>query len=87
MAEVKDPVCGKTVDTSAAAGKESHQSKDYYFCSDGCRREFRRDPAHYTELALKDDPPYTVTEHMAAPRFGSAGSGGLENEPPRPIRR
>jgi hypothetical protein len=30
---------------------------------------------------LHPNPPYTSTERMASPKFGSAGSGGLENEP------
>lgn len=30
---------------------------------------------------LHPNPPYTVTKRMTAPKFGSAGSGGAENEP------
>ncbi len=27
------------------------------------------------------NPPYTTTGPITSPKFGSAGSGGLENEP------
>jgi hypothetical protein len=29
----------------------------------------------------RHEPPYTVTANFVAPKFGSAGSGGLEDEP------
>lgn len=31
--------------------------------------------------ALHPNPPYTTKKGVTAPKFGSAGSGGLENEP------
>ena len=39
----------------------------------------RRDPNEGDPL--HPNPPYTVTKRMIAPKFGSAGSGGAENEP------
>jgi len=30
---------------------------------------------------LHPNPPFTKTRYMTAPKFGSAGSGGAENEP------
>jgi hypothetical protein len=39
------------------------------------------DAARYYDRLERQEAPYTVTEGMAAPKFGSAGSGGLENEP------
>ncbi len=68
-----DPVCGMEVDPGTAA-QFTYQTRTYYFCSDQCLRSFREDPERH-------EPPYTATEHTAAPKFGSAGSGGLENEP------
>lgn len=78
MSLVKDPVCGMQIDSGRAAASETHQDVTYYFCSAACAGTFRADPDQYLE---RHEPPYTATEHMTAPKFGSAGSGGLENEP------
>jgi Cu+-exporting ATPase len=80
MSQVKDPVCGMSLDVEDAAGSTTYESHKVYFCSDQCRRDFETDPARYYDR-LEREPPYTVSEGMAAPKFGSAGSGGLENEP------
>jgi YHS domain-containing protein len=80
MPRVTDPVCGMEVDPGTSA-QATHESRTYYFCSEGCLRAFREDPPRFTPGLERHDPPYTATERMAAPRFGAAGSGGLENEP------
>jgi hypothetical protein len=41
--ETVDPVCGMTVDPTKATSVP-HGGQTYYFCSDGCRAEFLRDP-------------------------------------------
>jgi len=46
-----DPVCGMTVDPSAAAGHGSYAGVDYMFCSTGCRDDFAADPARYLRSA------------------------------------
>jgi YHS domain-containing protein len=73
MARESDPVCGMEVDSGTAA-QTTYHAHTYYFCSEACLRAFRENPERH-------EPPYTATEHTAAPKFGSAGSGGLENEP------
>jgi YHS domain-containing protein len=76
MDEIKDPVCGATVertDITTAYGEET-----VYFCSDTCRRRFEAAPQDYP--IERHEPPYTVKGQVAAPKFGSAGSGGLEYE-------
>jgi YHS domain-containing protein len=78
VSQVKDPVCGMMIDPESAAASTRYESQEVYFCSDQCRREFESDPARYYDR-LEREPPYTV-KGMAAPKFGSAGSGGLENE-------
>ncbi len=80
MARVIDPVCGMAVDPGTAA-QASFQSRTYYFCSEQCHRAFREDPEGHLRGAERHEPPYTATDGMAAPKFGSAGSGGLEHEP------
>jgi P-type Cu+ transporter len=47
-----DPVCGMTVDPSAAPASYVHEGKTYYFCCAHCREKFKTDPARY--LARKD---------------------------------
>jgi YHS domain-containing protein len=80
MSFVKDPVCGMQVDTDRPAATDTYQDVTYYFCSTACAGTFGADPGRYADVE-RHEPPYTATEHMTAPKFGSAGSGGLENEP------
>jgi P-type Cu+ transporter len=81
MEQAKDPVCGMTVDPATAAGRTTYESRDYYFCSDQCLRTFKAEPERYIG-DTQQEPPYTKSGWIVAPKFGSAGSGGLENEPP-----
>ena len=78
MDRVKDLVCGMMVDPETAPAMVTYESRELYFCSEECRRAFDADPEAYS---AKDEPPYTVTKGVPAPKFGSAGSGGLEYEP------
>jgi Cu(I)/Ag(I) efflux system membrane fusion protein len=62
-----DPVCGMSVDEgkAKAAGKTvEHGGKTYYFCSDGCVGEFRKDPGKYRKEAA---PPAKKEMTKAAP--------------------
>jgi len=81
MSQVQDPVCKATIDTETATAQVTHKSREYYFCSHDCRRAFQADPARWDYEVEKHEPPFTATKHMVAPKFGSAGSGGLEDEP------
>ena len=81
MSQVKDPVCGMMIDRESAAASTTYESQEVYFCSAECRRDFEADPGRYYDRLERNEPPYTVTEGFTAPKFGSAGSGGLENEP------
>lgn len=44
---VKDPVCGMDVDPKTAAGKSEYKGETYYFCSNGCKRAFDKEPEKY----------------------------------------
>ena len=47
---VIDPVCGMTVNVSAAEADGrtiTHEGRTYAFCRAGCRRAFEEDPASY----------------------------------------
>jgi YHS domain-containing protein len=80
MDRFKDPVCGMMVDPDSAAAHTSYESREIYFCSEDCKRAFQADPEVYA-AKIKGEQPYTVTKGVPAPKFGSAGSGGLEHEP------
>lgn len=43
----KDPVCGMDVDPKSAAGTATHDGKTYHFCSAGCQKKFKAQPAQF----------------------------------------
>lgn len=43
----KDPVCGMDVDPKTAAGKSEYNGQTYYFCSNGCKKAFDKEPKKY----------------------------------------
>ena len=44
---VKDPVCGMWIDPQKAAASVEHDGRTYYFCADGCRNAFEKQPELY----------------------------------------
>jgi P-type Cu+ transporter len=55
--DVKDPVCGMTVDPAKAAAAVEHEGTGFYFCCQGCAAKFRAAPEKY----LKPAAPPLVT--------------------------
>lgn len=51
MAQVKDPVCGMTVDASTARERATYEGKEYVFCSAGCKQKFQSNPQQYAKKA------------------------------------
>ncbi len=49
MAKVKDVVCGMTVDTETAPARSEYKGKVYYFCAQGCKVAFEKDPEKYVQ--------------------------------------
>lgn len=45
--EVKDPVCGMTIEKDKAAATSEHMGKTFYFCSQGCKEKFDSEPMKY----------------------------------------
>jgi len=94
MATARDPVCGMTVDTTTAKETATVDGTTWYFCSAECRQKFEANPQAYTGEGMaagatgaandveleRHEPPYTKKKGIVAPKFGSAGSGGLEYE-------
>jgi Cu+-exporting ATPase len=57
IAEMKDPVCGMTVDPEEARARALtlvHEGKEYAFCGKGCMLDFRDDPDRFLKA---DDQP------------------------------
>lgn len=45
-ADLRDPVCAMAVDRNSPHHAR-HQGEDFYFCSEGCERRFKAEPAKY----------------------------------------
>ena len=86
----RDPVCGMIVDSTSI--EVAHGDHTHYFCSTACRDRFQASPEAFhakgsrsgtsrgAEELERHEPPRTVKGNFAAPKFGSAGSGGAEFE-------
>ena len=81
MHQVKDPVCGMMVDPDTAPAYTTYESREVFFCSQECRREFEEEPSRYVENLEWYKPGLMDTKSFTAPKFGSAASGGLEYDP------
>ena len=91
MANVMDPVCGMAIDSASAEEWITVEGQVYYFCSAACRATFEANPERYVagrahaatekkEVLEQHEPPYTTLGFLTSPKFGAAGSGGLEYE-------
>jgi len=47
MAKVTDPVCKMVIEESTAAATSEYKGKKYYFCAQGCKIAFDKDPEKY----------------------------------------
>jgi P-type Cu+ transporter len=61
--QVRDPVCGMTVDPQTAAGQSEFEGETYYFCSQMCKQKFDADPQHFTAAEVGSDEHGTVAAH------------------------
>lgn len=52
---VIDPVCGMKVSDIKKAPSEEYKGKIYYFCSEHCRKTFKKDSASY--IPSESPPP------------------------------
>jgi len=51
--EVKDPICGISVDISSAKHTSVYQGETYYFCCARCKQTFDKEPEKY-DMVAKD---------------------------------
>lgn len=54
MAQVKDVVCGMTIDSETAQYKSEYKGQTYCFCASGCKRAFDQDPEKFASSASSD---------------------------------
>ena len=47
-----DPVCGMAVDVATAVWRVAHATGTVYFCGEGCRDKFVRDPQRYVSASV-----------------------------------
>ena len=57
-----DPVCGMLVDATKARHVLDYEATRFYFCCEGCRAEFVRDPSRY--VAGRSRTPHAVASGM-----------------------
>jgi YHS domain-containing protein len=53
--QVRDEVCGMTIESSDAAASVTFEGRMYYFCAERCRRKFEEHPDWYVPTG-QDDP-------------------------------
>ncbi len=51
-----DPVCGMTVDIHAGKPTFEHKGHTYYFCSEGCRTKFSKEPKRFLDKKGEAEP-------------------------------
>ena len=72
--QVKDPVCGMSVDPHRSKNQAEHQGRVYFFCAERCRTKFLADPDSY--LGAHKPPPviegavYTCPMHPEIRQLG-----------------
>ena len=76
-ADVRDPVCGMSVDPATSKHRFDYRGKTYHFCSAGCRTKFAADPKAYLDkrnpnAAAPEGTIYTCPMH---PQIRQVGPG------------
>jgi len=44
LGKIEDPVCGMEIHVETAPAKTYYEGEVYYFCSQGCKQEFEKNP-------------------------------------------
>ena len=73
--DVKDPVCGMTVNPVTTKHHAEHAGHAYHFCSNGCRTKFVADPDKYLQPPASSEPVpegtiYTCPMHPEVRQIG-----------------
>ncbi|ESR23974.1 heavy metal translocating P-type ATPase [Lutibaculum baratangense] len=76
--EVRDPVCGMSVDPHTTKHRAEHHGQAFYFCSEGCRTKFEAAPDRYLQLkeaVAADVPEGTIYTCPMHPQIRQVGPG------------
>ena len=80
--QVKDVVCGMTIESESAAGKSEYNGETFYFCSLVCKQKFEADPQKYLsarETQTKEEPS-PGNEAGAVPLSNAEVMNGQRND-------
>jgi YHS domain-containing protein len=56
MAQVRDVVCGMTVDSDTAQYQSQYKGQTYYFCAASCKTAFDKEPEKYVQQGGANQP-------------------------------
>lgn len=77
--EAVDPVCGMTIQVASAEHQAEYGGQTFYFCCEGCRASFERDPGQYldqpTPTGEAIDPVCGMTVTIAKANYMSEYGG------------
>ena len=75
--EVRDPVCGMSVDPQTSKHAFDHNDKTFHFCSAGCRSKFAADPRKYLDKTAPkaEEPAGTIYTCPMHPQIRKVGPG------------
>ena len=74
-----DPICGMTVEPERAAGSHAFNGQTYYFCSQHCLTEFKKDPEKFLKSASAGQ---TAQPHGHSHKHTSSQAGPTETKEP-----
>jgi YHS domain-containing protein len=46
-----DPVCFAIIDEDTAQFRSTYKDREYYFCTNFCKKKFEENPKRYTRIA------------------------------------
>lgn len=94
-----DPICGMTVDEKTAKYKSEYKGRQYYFCAQGCKDKFEKDPkaalSKFTATEEKQpevcslplsNPPSPPSKIPLSPPLLKGDIGGLLRKIDLPIK-
>lgn len=82
---VTDPVCGMELDPQHAYAQSVYGETMYYFCSEGCKQQFERAPAHYAEHpGPAPSPQVTVHGVQVTEQDSDVQTHGVDVHSPHP---
>jgi len=80
----KDPVCGMLVAVETAKWRSERAGKQWYFCSEGCKKKFEADPERYDgsrSERVEDGLVAIGAANSAKPSGGCCGHAGAVEAP------